>query len=171
MRTSIRLLPLFLALFFCVLSAGCGYTLRGQQDAIPADSVLGDGSKTLRIQSVEQTTLYAWLPYMVRSELRDGITQRGLARWVEGPSDYTISAKLTSCTITNENNASGAPQLYTVSIAMVFTIYDGHTNTPIWTSNPVGYSNSFQYESESEAVRQVVEECVRIGLDRLQQRF
>ena len=171
MSTLLRSLLLCLTLLFCLLTAACGYTIRGQQDAIPADSILGDGTKTLKIQSVDQTTLYSWLPYMVRSALRDGITERGLARWTDDTPDYTISANLTSCFISNENNASGASQLFTVSIVMQFIVRDGRSNVELWNSGAIAYSDSFQFESENEAVRQVVNECVRMGLDKLQQRF
>ena len=55
----------------CLLLAGCGYTWRGQEGSLSEDSVLGKGDKTLRIRDIDQTTLYPWLPYMIRSQIRD----------------------------------------------------------------------------------------------------
>ena len=60
-------------LLVCLMLTGCGYVWRGQEGSLSENSVLGNGSKTLKIKSVEQTSLYPWLTYQVRS-LRYGTT-------------------------------------------------------------------------------------------------
>lgn len=166
-------LPMALAALCPGLLAGCGYTWRGQKGNLSADSVLGDGSKTLRMGAVEQVTLYPWVPYVIRSQLRDEVNARGLARWVDGKTaDYTLGVKVTSSTIRSySDTASGMAQLSQVRITMVCTVYDGHTNAQVWTSGPVTYADKFEFENDETAVRETLTECVRRALDRLQQRF
>ncbi len=166
-------LPLAVSVLCPGLLAGCGYTWRGQKGNLSADSVLGDGSKTLRMGKVEQVTLYPWVPYAIRSQLRDEINARGLARWVDGKTaDYTLGVKLTGSTIRSySDTASGMAQLSQVRISLVLTVYDGHTNNQVWTSGTVSYSDTFEFENDETAVRETLTECVRRALDRLQQRF
>ena len=118
--------PFLLSILAAALLAvsGCGYTWRGEENSSTTHSVLGDGSKTLRIRSVEQTTLYAWIPYIVRSQLRDEIAARGLAKWVDAaPSDFTIGVKILGCRMRSDNDlSSGMPNLVTATISMVFSI-------------------------------------------------
>ena len=166
-------LPLALAALCPGLLAGCGYTWRGQKGNLPANSVLGDGNKTLRMGAVEQVTLYPWVPYVIRSQLRDEINARGLARWVDGKNaDYTLGVKVTGSTIRSySDTASGMAQLSQVSVSIVFTVYDGHTNKEVWSSGPVVYRDTFEFENDETAVRETLTECIRRGVDRLQQRF
>ena len=70
-------------LLVCLMLTGCGYVWRGQEGSLSENSVLGNGSKTLKIKSVEQTSLYPWLTYQVRSLVRDDIHARNLAKWVD----------------------------------------------------------------------------------------
>ncbi len=168
-----RFLLLPFVLMLLLASAGCGYTWRGQEGNISPNSVLGDGSKTLRIRSVEQTTLYAWIPYIIRSQVRDEISSRGLAKWVDSDSsDFTLGINVLTCSIrSNSDTSSGIAQLSTATIHMVFSVYDGHTNKEVWKSGLIAYSDNFEYEKEETVVKEVVRECVRRGMDRLQQRF
>ena len=93
----IQRLPLLLGLAACLVLAGCGYTWRGQEGSLSEDSVLGKGDKTLRIRDIEQTTLYPWLPYMIRSNIRDDMNARGLAIWKDsGETDFTLSVRVPS---------------------------------------------------------------------------
>lgn len=153
--------------------SGCGYTWRGEENSSTTHSVLGDGSKTLRIRSVEQTTLYAWIPYIVRSQLRDEIAARGLAKWVDAaPSDFTIGVKILGCRMRSDNDlSSGMPNLVTATISMVFNICNGHTNQEIWSSGTIEYTDSFEREDERTVIQSIVRECIYRGVDRIQQQF
>lgn len=155
----------------CALTA-CGYTWRGQQGSLSEQSLLGDGNKTLKIKSVEQTTLYAWLPYQIRSQLRDDITQRGLARWVDsGPADYTLTVKIPSFQLRSYGQYKDRNLLFTATINAEFLLYNGSSNTLAWQSGVMSYSENYESANEEEAVREVVEMVIRRGVDRLQQRF
>lgn len=155
----------------CALTA-CGYTWRGQQGSRSEQSLLGDGSKTLKIKSVEQTTLYTWLPYRIRSQLRDDVTQRGLARWVDsGPADYTLTVKISSFQLRSYGQYKDHNLLFTATIHAEFLLYNGSSNTLAWQSGVMSYSENYESANEEEAVREVVKMVVRRGMDRLQQRF
>lgn len=163
---------LSLLMLCCALTACGGYTWRGQEGSHSQDSVLGNGTKTLRIKSVDQTTLYSWLPYAIRSQLRDDITERGLARWVDsGSADYTITVKVHTFQIIGMGQSGNVNQLFTATINMEFIVYNGATNTVSWQSGPVFQSENFETNNEEEAIRELVTLGIRRGLDRMQQRF
>lgn len=159
-------------LLLCILLSGCGYTLRGQEGSRSEDSVLGNGSKTLKIKEIDQTTLFPWLPYMVRSILRDDITERGLAQWVdEGASDYTLTVKIASFQIRSYGQYQHSSQLFTGTLNMQLILYDGRTNTEVWQSGPLYYSDNFENANEEEAIREILQMTIRRAVDRLQQKF
>ena len=97
--------------------------------------MLGNGSKTLKIKSVEQTSLYPWLTYQVRSLVRDDINARNLAKWVDdGQADYTLTVRIPSFKVRSYGQYRSASQLYTATISIEFIVYDGKTNTEVWRS-------------------------------------
>ena len=50
-----------------LLAGGCGYSLDGYSTSSSrAVSILGDGSSTLKIDKVEQVTMYPWVQYYLR---------------------------------------------------------------------------------------------------------
>ena len=149
----------------------CGYRLRGTE-GFYSSTILGDGTKTIMVSEVDQTSMFPWLPYMVRSSIVELIEQRGIAKVVATtPSDFVIMAKVTNYSNSNENNASGASYLYTIDLSMELVIRNGTSNAIIWRSGTVAYSKSFQSESEDTAVRDVANECVRRAFDKLGQDF
>ncbi len=172
-KTAGRLLAAVLLLpgLLCGPTA-CGYTWRGQQGNITEQSLLGDGSKTLKIKSVEQPSLHAWIPYMIRSQLRDDITQRGLARWVDdGDADYTVTVNISSFQIRSYGMYRHQNLLFTATIHAEFLLYNGDTNTLAWKSGLIVYSDTYESAAEEEAMREVIAMVIRRGVDRLQQRF
>lgn len=161
-----------LTLLLCLALGGCGYVLRGQEGSRSEDSVLGNGTKTLKIKEIDQTTLYSWLPYMVRSQLRDDINQRGLAKWVdEGPADFTITVRITSFRIRSYGQYQDRNQLFTGTLALELLLYDGRTNTEVWKSGPMYYSDNFENANEEQAIGEILEMSIRRAVDRLQQKF
>lgn len=161
-----------LCLALALLLAGCGYTWRGQEGSRSENSVLGDGSKTLKIKSVEQTTLYPWLPYMVRSLIRDDITARGLAKWEDsGETDYTLTIRLNSFQVRGYGQVSYQNILFTGTANMELFLYNGRTNTEVWRSGPLYYSDHFENANEEQAIQEILRMAVRRLVDRLQQRF
>ena len=85
-----------LLVVLCLLMGACGYRWQGFDD--PAvGSVIGDGSKTLKIDRVEQSSMFPWVPYYLRSLIRDEVNLRKLARWVDsGDADYTMTVRMPS---------------------------------------------------------------------------
>ena len=113
-------------LLVCLMLTGCGYVWRGQEGSLSENSVLGNGSKTLKIKSVEQTSLYPWLTYQVRSLVRDDINARNLAKWVDdGQADYTLTVRIPSFKVRSYGQYRSASQLYTATISIEFIVYDG----------------------------------------------
>ncbi|MDR2799799.1 MAG: hypothetical protein LBB52_00850, partial [Desulfovibrio sp.] len=91
-RESGPLPALGLCLALALFCAGCGYTL-----ASDSPSVLGAGTKTLKVKGVDYPTLQPWLPNSIRSVLRDEVGARYLAQWVDsGPADFEIQINVIS---------------------------------------------------------------------------
>lgn len=159
-------------LLVCLMLTGCGYVWRGQEGSLSESSVLGNGSKTLRIKSVEQTSLYPWLTYQVRSLVRDDINARNLAKWVDdGPADYTLTVRIPSFKVRSYGQYRSATQLYTATINIEFIVYDGKTNTEVWRSRKIHYSEKYENSNEESAIKSILEMAVRRCMDALQQRF
>lgn len=163
---------LLCALLACPMLAGCGYVWRGQEGSLSESSVLGAGNKTLKIKSVDQSTLYPWLTYQIRSLVRDDINARNLAKWVDdGPADYTLTVRVPSFQIRSYGQYRSATELYTATINMEFIVYDGKTNTEVWRSGSIYYSENYENSNEESAIRSILELAVRRCMDALQQRF
>lgn len=163
---------LLCVLLVCLTLTGCGYIWRGQEGSLSEDSVLGTGSKTLKIKSVEQSTLYPWLSYRVRSLVRDDINARNLARWVDdGPSDFTLTVRVASFKIRSYGQYRSVNELFTATINMEFLVYDGKTNTEVWRSGPIIYQENYENADEESAIKSILELAIRRGMDKLQQRF
>lgn len=168
-RVFIKTVPLLLG---AILTPGCGYVWRGQEGSLSEESVLGTGKKTLKLKAVEQSTLYPWLPYVIRSQIRDDITARGLAQWVDtGASDFTLTIRVNSFQIRSSGQYESQTQLFTATINMEFIVYNGSTNTVAWQSGPLFYSDNFENNNEEEAIREVLTMSIRRGVDLMQQRF
>lgn len=171
-RTFLQTLALLLPAGAGMLTTGCGYTWRGEKGSLSEDSVLGNGSKTLRMNAVDQTTLYQWLPYQVRSQVRDDITARGLAKWVDsGPADYTLTVRVNSFQIRSHGQFEARNQLFTATINMELIVYNGATNTVAWQSGPIFYSDNFETSDEESAIKEVISMTIRRSIDLMQQRF
>ena len=163
---------LLLVCLLAALLAGCGYTWRGQKGALSENSVLGTGNKTLLLKEVDHTTLYPWLTYAIRSHVRDDINARNMAVWVDsGKADFTLTVRVPSFKIRSYGSYRSNTNLYTATIVMEFVVFDGVTNTQVWTSGPIEYSDTFEDSSEEEALREVVSMTIRRCMERLQQRF
>lgn len=132
----------------CLMLTGCaGYTLSAD-----APSILGDGSKTIKIKGVENPTFYADLPYIVRSDVRNEVTARNLAVWRDsGPTDYTLQIRITRLTVRRWGGLDEDTRtVFTSTMGMEFIVYDGKTNAVFWRSGVQTYSENINtYEEES----------------------
>lgn len=159
-------------ILICALLAGCGYVWRGQEGALSDSSILGAGDKTLRIGEIEQSTIYPWIPYMIRSQLRDDINARGLAIWKDsGQTDYTLTVRLPFFQIRSYGEMEHRTLLFSANIAMEFVVLDGHTNTEVWRSGLIYYNENYENMKEEESLKETLKRILRRCVDRLQQRF
>ena len=133
-------IPFLAGLLFLAALAGCsGYRL-----ATDAPNIFGQGEKTLKIKGVDYPTLQPWLPYRIRSALRDEVTSRHLASWVDsGPADFEIQINVTSYTSRQwMQDAQDRTMLYTTAMLLEAIAYNGSTNQEVWRSGRISYSEN-----------------------------
>lgn len=168
-RATLSLLALLCA---AGLLSACGYTWRGQEGSRATHSVLGDGNGTVKFVEVDHPTIYTNLPYILRSTMRDEITARGLAAWVDsGQTDYGLSVKVDSFKISAYGQSRDENLMFTAEIEIEFIVTDGRTNTQTWSSGRIAYSEYYTNVNEENAVREAAVNAIRRGVDRMQQRF
>jgi hypothetical protein len=148
--------------------SGCGYRL-----AADSPSIIGDGTRTLKVKGVDSPTLHPWLPHAIRSELRNEIGARHLARWVDsGSADYEIQINVinfsTSEWIRTKFDTS---QLYSTSLTLEAIIYDGSTNKEIWRSGHLSYSEYEEHANEKAASGDIITQVIRRLADTMRSTF
>jgi hypothetical protein len=151
-----------------MFSACAGYHLGTE-----SPSVLGDGSRTLKIKDVDYPTLQPWLPYAIRSRLRDEVNARYLAKWVDsGSSDYTIQINVLSFTsrqwIRSELDTS---LLYDSALTIEAVIYDGSSNKELWRSGKISYSEQLEKTDDHAIAADLVTQVIRMLADKLRNTF
>lgn len=156
-------------LLLCVLLlGGCGYRL-----ASSSPSVLGDGSKTLKLKGVDSPTLHAWLPNSIRSRLRDEIGARYLAQWVDsGSADYEIQINVRDFS-TREwiRTEQDTAQVYSTSLTLEAIIYEGSANKEIWRSGAISYSEYGEQADEKQASGDIIDQVMRKLGDKMRNSF
>jgi hypothetical protein len=153
-------MPLLAGLLCAAALTGCA----GYQLAADAPNIFGEGKKTLKIKGVDYPTLQAWLPYRIRSALRDEITARHLASWVDsGPADFEIQINVLSYTSRQwMRSAQDTTLLYSNTMVLEAIVYNGSTNTEVWRSGRVSYSENLE-QSLTEAdvtITQIIRQLV-----------
>jgi hypothetical protein len=169
-HTARRSMLLFLSLFclMACLCVSCGYHL-----AADSPSVIGDGSKTLKVKGVDYPTLQPWLPYIIRSNLRDEINARHIARWVDsGPADYEIQIKVIAFTSREWMRSSvDATLLFAPSMTLEAIIYKGDTNKEVWRSGLISYSDHMENPDEKSGGDELLTQIVRMLADKMRSAF
>ena len=165
------LLPALLA-FVLLLGAlldGCaGYKL-----ATDTPSVVGDGSKTLKIKGVDYPTLQPWLPFAIRSRLRDEVNARYLAKWVDsGSADYEIQINVVSYT-TRQWMRSELDNtiLYDSTMIIEGIVYEGSTNREVWRSGKISYMDRIEDVDDKALAEDITTQLVRMLADRMRNTF
>lgn len=172
MWLSARLAPLRAAIACMVVLlalTGCaGYTLTAD-----TPSSLGDGTKTLKIKGVQNPTLYSNLPYILRSDLRDEITERKLAIWKDsGPADYELQIRVTQLTLRRwAGMQKEVETLYSSVMGMEYILYNGNTNTVAWQSGVRYYSEVIETYDETAAMRESSRFLTRELVDAMRRNF
>lgn len=161
-----RLLLCPLLLF--ALLGGCAYQLASSNA-----SILGDGTKTLKVKGVDYPTMDPWLPNAIRSRLRDEIGARYLAKWVDsGSADYEIQINVTAFTsrrwIRTELDTT---QMYSTNMTIVAILYDGSTNKEVWRSGSISYSEYEEQSDEKAASGNIIAQVMRKLADELRRTF
>ena len=159
---------LLLPVLAVILCASCGYQL-----AADSPSILGDGARTLKVKGVDYPTLEPWLPYMIRSKLRDEINARHLARWVDsGPADYEIQIKVHSFT-SREWMRSRVDNtlLFATAISLEAIIYQGDTNKEVWRSGVLVYDDRLEQPGDKRAADDILTQIIRMLADKMRNTF
>lgn len=156
-------------LLLCLWLCGCA----GYQLASSGSSVMGDGTKLLKVKGVDNPTLYSWLPHAIRSRLRDEIGARYLAKWVDsGQADYEIQINIISFTsrewIRSELDTA---QLYDTRLTIEAILYDGSTNREVWRSGAISYDERSEEVDEKTASADIITQTVRILADKMRNTF
>ena len=163
---------LLVAAIMALPLAGCGYQWQGSENA-SASSVLGVGVSTVKIVGVEQSSLYPWVPYYLRSLMRDEITLRRLAKWQDdGEADYTLEMRMPSFSVSSYvSNTEDITLINAATVYLEVIVYEGGSGAVAWRSGLVGYSDHFENQREHVAIRELLREVVRRTVDRMQLRF
>lgn len=170
-RPSIHLSQIFfLACLLCagVVLSACGYKL-----AADTPSILGDGTKTLKIKEVANPTLEAWLPAAIRSGLRDAINARNLAVWVDqGPADYEIQIDIKGYTSRESmSSRTDVTMLYDNRLSLNATIYDGATNKVIWQSGTISYTDRSEGRGRESSSDELITQIMSRLTEKLRNTF
>lgn len=162
--------------FCCIslLAGGCGYNLDGYSSGSSrAVSVLGDGNQTLRIDKVEQVTMYPWVQYYLRGITRDEVNLRRLARWVDsGNADYLLTIVMPGFRVRSSvSNRVDNTLLSDTVVQLELVVRSGKSGNVVWRSGVISYSDKFETVDEASAIRDGLKDALRRALDRMQQKF
>ena len=161
----------------CCLSlfvGGCGYELDGYSSSSSrAVSVLGDGNQTLRIDKVEQVTMYPWVQYYLRGLARDEVNLRRLARWVDsGNADYLLTITMPGFRVRSSvSNSVDNTLLSDTVVQLELVVRSGKNGTVVWRSGVISYFDKYETVDEGNAIRDGLKEALRRAFDRMQQKF
>lgn len=164
-----RLLAVCCVLF---LLYGCGYAIQGF-DSPAHDSVLGNGTCTLKLNKIEQSTLYTWVPYFIGSKLRDEVYLRKLAVWVDfAPADYLISVRMPIFFVdAYASDETDKTILNQATLELEILVENGKTGETVWRSGVIRYSDRYENRSEEQAVQEAITQAIHRSLDRMQIKF
>ncbi len=165
-------LSISLSLVLVLFLTACGYKVHGLSD-MPVQTAIGNGTATLRVDSVEQSTLYPWLPHYVTSVIRDEIVLRKLAKWSNSlNSDYYLNAEVLSFDISAyDEDYFKSATLSSATVRLVINIFDSQTHETVWTSHEVTYSETYESTKADSSIREVLKEAIELAFDNLQNTF
>lgn len=152
--------------------ASCGYGFGADSASVlepPSPGIL----PTLKIKSVENPTLYPWLSHIMRTEVRDEIAARDIARWVDsGKADYEITIKVDQFTFRSWlTDSEDVTMLYSASMSLEAIVYRGDSNQEIWRSGRIAYTQSYERVQERTAAADLTRELARRLASAMQHAF
>lgn len=166
-----RVYALFAVLLLALCAGGCGYGFGADQPSVLKPVEEGE-LPTIKIRSVDNPTMNASLSHYIRTELRDEMAARQLARWVDsGPADYEIAVVIDKYTYrTWLSRTDYVAQLFSANLQMSATLYRGGTDTVAWSGSR-SYSQTYQRMDQQTAARDLVRELIRRLTTRMRQKF
>lgn len=160
--------PLVCFVLACLMSGGCAYKMAGD-----FPSVLGDGSRTVKIKSVDNPTMSTDIAYILRSRLREEITARHMAKWVDsGPADYSLEIKIKQFSERGETfDDIFKTKLYSIQLVVELIVYDGSTNRKVWESGPISQTDFSEIPKSRRSTMDVAILLVRQMADKMRNQF
>lgn len=155
----------------CLLASlsltGCGYSLTNNQP-----SLFGNGSSTMRIREVKNSTIYPWINQIVRSSMYDEITDRNIAMMTASESsDYSMVINITKFTIDSRVLGTKEETLeYTVALTFNAEVYDDK-NEQVWTSGSTSLSRAYPVSDARLAGTQITNLLVEKLADKMRNTF
>ncbi len=168
-RPSPRIAARFsLVCLLALFTTACGYHLGAD-----SPSIFGTGEKTIKVKGVDYPTLQAWLPYALRSSLRDELAARHLAVWVDdGPADFEIQIKVLSYTTREWMRSAGdRTLLYDSTLTVEAIVYEGSSNKEVWRSGPVRYTERLEEYNDPQASGELITQVMRQLTDKMRNAF
>lgn len=149
----------------CLLSlalAGCGYGFGVKAPSV-MPAVTPGVPPTVKMKSVENPTLYPWLPYVLRTEVRDQLAARRLGQWVDsGRAEYGIFLRIENFLVRSWLvDSDDRTTLYSASMTLEGIIYRGDSNEEVWRSGKITYSQSYENVQERLVADDLSREIVR----------
>ena len=146
----------FLLVLTFVILTGCGYSVT--PSIMEKKSVLGDGTKTVRIVKAEQETMLTWPAYYARNILQEEINKRQLAKFVSfGPVDYELEILIPRF-VTNDffkYTSTNSAAVVTANEQVEIIVRDASTKIIHWRSGLVSYTEIYEGTSWEEAVQEL----------------
>ncbi len=159
---------LTLSILLCLNLSACGYKIHGYNE--DNYSILGDGSKSISIGEITQSSLYTDIPYYTASQIRDEIALRRIAKWAsQGKGDYEININIPTFRLRNfESSYVENVLVSSLNIVLIMSINDRITGRNIWTSNQISYSENYENPRESIVINEVLTDIIKQAFDMLQ---
>ena len=105
--------------------------------------------------------------------VRDEIGSRCMARWVDtGDADWEIKVIVHRFELSGHGySRSGASLLYEGTMIMSAEVYNGKSNTVVWSSGPIAKTQVYEVADEQSAVRELSKDLVYQLVDRMRIEF
>lgn len=147
---------------------GCGYKFTNDHP-----SIFGDGTATMRIKEVDNTTVFPWINQTLRSQLYDEITDRNIAIMTASESaDYEMVIKISKFTITSRVLGTKRETLeYTVELEFEATVYGGEETEVVWGSGKTSISRAYPTSDARFAGTQITKLLVESIADKMRDTF
>lgn len=156
-----------LTLFAALTLTGCGYTFTNNQP-----SLFGDGSSTMRIREVKNSTIYPWINQVLRTSMYDEITDRDIAVMTGSEdADYSMVIDIQKFTIDSRVRGKKNETLdYTITLTFTVSVYNKN-NELVWASERTSLARSYPTSDARLAGTQISNLLVEKIVDKMRNTF